>query len=258
MVPCVRQGARDTITGLERVVLRLRQIAVVANELAPQQAAFSSLLGVEPCYHDPGVGKYGLENALWALGGTFLEALAPIRPGTTAGRYLERRGGPTGYMLILDTDDITAQRLRLTMTGMRIVEDLTVDLHGQQATALHLHPRDTGGCLLSIDRHGPNPALMGSYAWAGPDWQRTCRRDLAITGAVLAADNPADLVSRWGAVLARPWGQAGDGFRIGLDHGHIDITPVRDGRGEGLSAIRVAGLAAPAHVCGIDLLPEDG
>lgn len=239
-------------------MLRLRQIAVVAPDLAPQEAAISQLLGVAPCFHDPGVGKYGLENALWALGGTFLEALAPIQPGTTAGRYLERRGGATGYMLILDTDDIAAVRLRLAMTGTRIVEDLTVDTHGQQATALHLHPRDTGGCLLSIDRHGPNPALLGSYAWAGPDWQRTCRRDLAITGAVLAAADPAGLAARWSALLARPWQRRGDVWRIGLDHGHIDIAPVADMRGEGLTAIMVAGLAAPAHVCGIALLPEDG
>ncbi len=239
-------------------MLRLRQIAVVAPDLAPQQATFTELLGTTPCYHDPGVGKYGLENALWALGGTFLEALAPTRPGTTAGRYLDRRGGPTGYMIILDTDDIAAVRLRMTMLGRRIVEDLTVDHHGQQATALHLHPRDTGGCLLSIDRHGPNPALLGSYAWAGPDWQRACRHDLAITGAELAADNPADLVSRWSAVLARPWEQLGDRYRFRLDHGHIDVGPIRDERGEGLSAIRVAGLKAPAHACGIDLLPEDG
>ncbi|OSZ72339.1 hypothetical protein CAP39_03065 [Sphingomonas sp. IBVSS1] len=256
--PCVRCVARETITGLERVVLRLRQIAVVADELAPQVADFTRILGAEVCYRDPGVGKYGLENALWALGGTFLEALAPTRPDTTAGRYLDRRGGPTGYMLILDTDDIAAVRLRMTMLGMRIVEDLTVDLHGQQATALHLHPRDTGGCLLSIDRHGPNPALMGSYAWAGPDWQRACRPDRAITGVVLAADQPMDLIGRWGAILARPWEQLGDTWRIRLDHGQIDVVPVRDGRGEGLSAIRVAGLAAPAHACGIDLLPEDG
>ncbi len=239
-------------------MLRLRQIAVVAEQLPPQEAAFAAVLDTPVCYRDPGVGKYGLENALWALGGTFLEALAPTQPGTTAGRYLERRGGPTGYMIILDTDDIAAVRLRMTMLNRRIVEDLTVDYHGQQATALHLHPRDTGGCLLSIDRHGPNPAMMGSYAWAGPDWQRACRPDLVITGAELAADDPAELASRWSVMLARPWEQEGTRYRFRLDHGHIDIGPIRDDRGEGLSAIRVAGLKAPAHVCGIDLLPEDG
>jgi hypothetical protein len=243
---------------LERVVLRLRQVAVVAPELAPQEQAIGQLLGADVCFRDPGVGKYGLENALWALGGTFLEALAPTRPGTTAGRYLERRGGPTGYMLILDTNDIAAVRLRMTMLGARIVEDLSVDLHGQQATALHLHPRDTGGCLLSIDHHGPNPAMMGSYAWAGPDWQRHCRANLAITGAVLACEDPSVTAARYSALLARPWERRADGLRIRLDHGCIDFVAISDDRGEGLSAIRVAGLKAPAHACGIDLLPEDG
>ncbi len=246
------------MAGLERVVLRLRQIAVVGPDLPPQQDRISQLLGTGPCYHDPGVAKYGLENALWALGGTFLEALAPTRPGTTAGRYLDRRRGPTGYMLILDSDDLSSLRLRLTMMNIRIVEDLSVAHDGLTATALHLHPRDTGGCLLSVDAHGPNPAMMGSYAWAGPDWQRQCRADLVITAAVLACDNPAATAARYSALLARPWENRPDGQRIRLDHGCIDFTGISDDRGEDLSAIRVAGLKAPAHACGIDLLPEDG
>ncbi len=239
-------------------MLRLRQIAVVAPALPPVEADLCALLQAPVCHRDPGVEKYGLVNCLWALGGTFLEALAPVQPGTTAGRYLARRGGPTGYMLILDCDDMTALRLRLSMLNVRIVEDLAVTIAGQSAEALHLHPRDTGGCLLSIDHHGPDAGLMGSYAWAGPDWQRACRADLAITGAVLACAEPAATVSRWATLLARPWADIPGGHRIGLDHGSIDFLPVADGRGEGLSAIRVAGLAAAAHVCGLDILPGEG
>ena len=41
---------------------RLRQIAFVANELAPVIDTLSDVLGVEPCYVDPGVKVFGLEN----------------------------------------------------------------------------------------------------------------------------------------------------------------------------------------------------
>ncbi len=156
-------------------MLRLRQIAVVAPDLPPVEAEFCETLGTGVCYRDPGVGKYGLHNALWALGGTFLEALAPLQPGTTAGRYIERRGGPTGYMVILDSDDLAPVRARLAAHKVRIVEDLTVDYHGSQATARHLHPRDAGGWLLPPDQHGPDGGVTGKCAWAQPCAHAHCR-----------------------------------------------------------------------------------
>jgi hypothetical protein len=242
-------------------VLRLRQIAMVAPELAPVVEAGCETLGAV-CFRDPGVANYGLENALWALGGTFLEALAPIQPGTTVARYLDRRGGPSGYMLIIDCTDLAPVRLRLAMLNIRIVEDLDMTIHGASAKALHLHPRDTGGCLLSIDTHGPDSdgaggAMLGSYAWAGPDWHRHMNPDMAITGAVIACDNPEVIAMRWSTLLVRPWHKLEDRWRLQLNHGSIDFTAISDGRGEGLSAIRIAGLGAPMQLSGLDLLPEE-
>lgn len=242
-------------------MLRLRQIAMVAPELAPVVEAGCETLGAV-CFRDPGVANYGLENALWALGGTFLEALAPIQPGTTVARYLDRRGGPSGYMLIIDCTDLAPVRLRLAMLNIRIVEDLDMTIHGASAKALHLHPRDTGGCLLSIDQHGPDSdgaggAMLGSYAWAGPDWHRHMNPDMAITGAVIACDNPEVIAMRWSTLLVRPWHKLEDRWRLQLNHGSIDFTAISDGRGEGLSAIRIAGLGAPMQLSGLDLLPEE-
>ncbi|WP_164156668.1 VOC family protein [Sandarakinorhabdus rubra] len=237
-------------------MLRLRQIAMVAPDLAPVEADVGRLVVADICYRDPGVGKYGLENALWALGGTFLEALAPMAENTTAGRYLARRGGATGYMVILDTDDLAPVRARMAALGVRIVEDLSVGDAALHATALHLHPRDTGGCLLSIDHHGPDSILLGSYMWAGRDWQRHARADMAISGASLACDDPAATAARWAAILDRPAVRRGDNWRIALDNGALDFTAVADQRGEGLNAIRLTGLTAPARLCGLDFLPE--
>ena len=94
--------------------LRMRQICLVARELAPVVDEFRAALGLEVCHRDPGVGKYGLENALFPIGHNFLEVVAPVREGTTAGRYLDRRGGDGGYMVITQCDDLAppAQALR--------------------------------------------------------------------------------------------------------------------------------------------------
>ncbi|HEY4668483.1 MAG TPA: hypothetical protein VIH05_01760, partial [Tepidiformaceae bacterium] len=80
--------------------LRLRQIALVARELEPVVNDFRNVLGIEVGYRDPGVGRFGLENALMPIGNQLLEVVAPIEEGTAGGRYLERRGGDGGYMVI--------------------------------------------------------------------------------------------------------------------------------------------------------------
>lgn len=51
--------------------LRLRQIALVASELEPVLRQMRSILGIEVCYRDPGVGRHGLENALLPIGPVF-------------------------------------------------------------------------------------------------------------------------------------------------------------------------------------------
>ena len=73
--------------------LRLRQIALVAEKLEPALDDLRSVLGLEVCYRDPGVERFGLENALLPVGNQFLEVVAPIRPDAAGGRDRERRGG---------------------------------------------------------------------------------------------------------------------------------------------------------------------
>jgi hypothetical protein len=131
--------------------LRLRQIALVARALEPVERQLTSVLAAEVCFRDPGVNRYGLHNALWALGGTFLEVVAPIQDNTAGGRYLDRRGGDGGYMCILDCDDLDARRAQLGALGVRVVEDVHAGDAALWSEAIHLHPKDTGGCLLSID-----------------------------------------------------------------------------------------------------------
>lgn len=98
--------------------------------------------------------------------------------------------------------------------------------------------------------------MQGSYAWAGPDWHRHTRPDMAITGAVIACENPELIALRWSTLLVRPWQQLADRWRLQLSHGSIDFVAVTDDRGEGLNAIRIAGLAEPMRLSGLDLLPD--
>lgn len=228
--------------------LRLRQIALVARALEPVERQLTSVLATEVCFRDPGVGKYGLHNALWALGGTFLEVVAPIRGNTAAGRYLDRRGGDGGYMYIVDCDDLDARRAQLGALGVRIVEDIRAGDAVLWSEAIHLHPRDTGGCLLSIDRHSGGADPMGGYRWAGADWQSKARRDVVIAGAILQCDDPATTAQRWAHLLRRPAAAcAGGSHELRLDNAVARFVPLADDRGEGLAGVLLS-CADPASM----------
>ena len=146
--------------------MRLRQVALVARELDPSVKELSEALKIEVAYNDPGVETFGLRNALLPIGDTFLEVISPLRDGTTAGRYLDRRGGDYGYMAIFQTDDLEAERARLDKLGVRIVWEAALE----DAATLHLHPRDIGGAIVSLDSMQPPE----SWRWAGGTGVSTC------------------------------------------------------------------------------------
>jgi hypothetical protein len=103
--------------------LRMRQICLVARELAPTVETFREVFGFDVCFRDPGVGKYGLENALFPIGNGFLEVVAPTRERTTACRYLDRRGGDGGYMVITQCADLAPRGARCEAIGVRVANE---------------------------------------------------------------------------------------------------------------------------------------
>lgn len=213
--------------------MRLRQIALVAQDLAAARADIAAVLGVDYAYDDPGVGKYGLRNAVFPIGDTFLEVVSPKQAGTTAGRLLEKRGGDGGYMVILQVDDLAEALARVKDAGARIADQRDRD----GAAFTHIHPKDIGGAILSLDRMVPKER----WEWGGPDWQShvSTGTSLKVAGAELQANDPARMAARWAQVLGRSALEEAGVWRIRLDDGEIRFTADRDGRGEGLRAFDV-------------------
>jgi Glyoxalase-like domain len=220
---------------LDKWGMRLRQVALVARDLEPVVADLCAVLGIEVGFRDPAVRQFGLHNAVMPVGDTFLEVVSPVESNTTAGRYLDRRGGDGGYMVILQCDDLDADRRRVEQLGVRVV--WRADLPGIRGT--HLHPRDVGGAILSLDAADP----VTSWQWAGPEWERAVRMDVVseITGVELQSDDPQGLAQRWSQVLDRPVARTASGVvRIVLDQGALRFVQADDGRGAGVSGIDVA------------------
>jgi hypothetical protein len=223
--------------------MRLQQLALVAEKLEPVVATLCERLGIEVAYNDPGVAIFGLENAVMPVGETFLEVVSPAKVGTTAGRYLDRRGGDGGYMVILTVDDLAPCRARAEAANVRIAWEGGIEATPESPASwqgIHLHPGDTGGAILSFDR--PDPPE--SWIAAGLHWRDHVRTDVVkeLRVAELQSDDPGALARRWSALVGRPV----EGNEIALDRGRLRFVPATDGRPEGLGAIEIAA-SDPAH-----------
>jgi len=217
--------------------LRLRQIALVAPQLEPVETDLTEVLGIRVCYRDPGVGHFGLENALFPIGNQLLEVVAPIREGTAGGRYLERRGGAGGYMVITQCDDHAPRRQRVAELGVRIVNQFET----HEFRNMQLHPKDTGGSFFEIDEQlGPDAHDRdGPWEPAGPDWQRhrALERVSHIAAAEIQCDDPLAVASRWAAIAELPLATVDGHPTLALENATLRFVPCTDGRPEGLGAI---------------------
>lgn len=215
--------------------MRIRQIALVAEKLDPVVEDLCEVFGLEVGFNDPGVGTFGLCNAVLPVGGTFLEVVCPEKAGTSAGRLLDRRGGDGGYMVILQVEDLDAAREQAAAQGVRIVWETKLE----DIATIHLHPRDVGAAILSLDWASPHD----SWRWGGPDWSKMTPSSLSarVCGADLQSARPPDLAKRWGEVLGRKVQvSAPELASIALDDGgELRFLPDRDGRGEGVRGVEI-------------------
>ena len=195
MVDIHRVGTTHDLQGFQAVygsfMIRLRQIALVAHSLDQAITDISEALDVDVIYRDPGVGFFGLHNALFCIGDQFLEVVSPIQEGTTAGRLLDKLGGDGGYMALYEVDDLDARIDHVKSLGIRTVWEGT----GDAIRGRHLHPRDTGGTLVSLDQ----PDIAGEWAWGGPQWKsrRASSAVSAIDSFTVSVPDPDFSRTHW-------------------------------------------------------------
>ncbi|CAN5124819.1 hypothetical protein BH11PSE4_BH11PSE4_23730 [soil metagenome] len=179
--------------------MRLRQICLVEPHLEPAVSDIAAIMGLEVCYRDPNVATHGLENALLPVDTTLLELVAPVEPGTAAGRFLEKSGGHGGYMAIFSCDDPDERGRDAEAMGVRIANVIDhPPYHGVQ-----LHPRDCRAAFIEFNHTEGSDDISGAYPPAGPFWQRSIRTETtkALIAVELQSPQPGDLAAHWSRII---------------------------------------------------------
>ena len=189
--------------------IRLRQICLVAPKLEPVIGDIAAIMGLDVCYRDGNVAKYGLENALLPVDTILLEVVAPFQPGTAAGRFIDRTLGRGGYMAIFCCDDPDERGRAANAFGVRTANVIDhAPYHGVQ-----LHPRDCRAAFIEFNHTDGSDDVLGPYPPAGPDWQKSIRKDVtqALVGVEMESPEPQGLAEHWGRIIGIPAGKNASG-----------------------------------------------
>ena len=205
----------------------IRQIVMVSGLRDPIVNDLCDLFNFEVAFNDPGVAHFGLENAVIPIGTDFLEVVSPVEDNTTAGRYLNKRGGDGGYMIIIQVDKFEDSQKLVNEYDIKTVWETDLP----EAKAMHLHPKQMGGAILSLDWMEPKE----SWKWAGPNWEKNISGPIkGIDGVEIQSDDPELMLNTWLRVLGDV--ERDHENKILLDNTWIKFSQATDGRGPGISA----------------------
>ena len=207
----------------------LRQLVMVSSLRDPIVDNLCNLFDLKVSFNDPGVAHFGLENAVLPVGTDFLEVVSPTEKNTTAGRYLDRRDGDGGYMVIIQVDDFSEAQNSVKENDVTVVWES----EHPEAKAIHLHPKQMGGPIVSLDWMNPKE----SWKWAGPNWDEFVNTSILkrFVGVEIQSDDPTGMKNKWQSVLRMPPEKVSE-HEIHLDNTWIRFVEDQDGRGPGVSA----------------------
>ncbi|KAF1993920.1 hypothetical protein P154DRAFT_587543 [Amniculicola lignicola CBS 123094] len=218
---------------------RLRQIALVVEDLEKAKKQLTYILGVGVLFEDPAVEQFGLKNFL---------VVSPIKPSTTAGRLLQKRG-EGGYMIIMQNISAASRRDHITSNNLgRTIWGYDND----DVTCVQYHPKGIpGGMMPELDSHAPcasNPTPLQSRfsPWhaCGSDYPRYVEHmkraeHLNLEGCILRLA-PADMghekaARRWEEIF----GVARSRNLVAFTNARLGFMSGREGDREGSVSITV-------------------
>ena len=200
--------------------MRLRQLVFVSKERDRLAKEICDVFDLKEAYNDPGLISFGLENVLIPLNDTFFEIVMPVQKNTTAERFFEKIGGEGGYMIIVDVKNFEQENERVENSEIKIVWNGNRQEEGIHARTIHLHPKQVGGAILSLDKMIPED----EWLWAGTNWKEHINKSLVdcISGVILQSSDPNKLCSQWELALGKKR-DSSSALNISLDQSNISF-----------------------------------
>ena len=139
------------------MLTRIDHVGIACRDLEQKIALYESTFGLTVVSREvneaQGVREAMLQVAQGPAGGSYVQLLEPLGPGTPVGRFLERRGEGVHHVGY-GVSDITAALAEIGATGVRLIDSRP--RHGSMGASIaFLHPADLGGVLTELVQAAP-------------------------------------------------------------------------------------------------------
>ena len=138
---------------------RVDHVALAVSNLRASIEHYQRVWGLTLTHREI-VAEQGVEEAMFRLGDTYLQLVAPLSPDTPVGRFIERRGEGLHH-IAYEVEGIEA-----ALASAREHELVLVDeepRRGSRNTRVaFVHPRTNHGVLVELVEIPPDPADPGS------------------------------------------------------------------------------------------------
>lgn len=130
----------------------LDHVAVAVHDLDASLAEYARLYGAEPLHREV-VAEQGVEEAMIAVGGSYIQLLQPLSDDTPVGKFLAQRGEGLHHIALAVTD-IDAALAHLAAEGAKLVDERP-RVGGRGARIAFVHPKAFAGTLVELVEPAP-------------------------------------------------------------------------------------------------------
>ncbi len=125
----------------------LDHVAIAVEDLDKAIDEYRRLYGAEPLYREV-VEEQGVEEAMVAVGGSFIQLLRALASETPVGKFIASRGEGMHH-IALAVSDIDAALDHLKNEGARLVDEVP-RIGGRGARIAFVHPKAFAGTLVEL------------------------------------------------------------------------------------------------------------
>jgi methylmalonyl-CoA/ethylmalonyl-CoA epimerase len=140
----------DTASFADVGLLRIDHVGVAVPDLDEAIAFYARVFGMR-CVHEETNAEQGVREAMLAVGegdGGRVQLLAPLRPDSPIGKFLDRHG-PGLQQVAYTVADLDAACAALRGRGVRLLYE--APRRGTAGSRINfVHPRDAGGVLVEL------------------------------------------------------------------------------------------------------------
>jgi methylmalonyl-CoA/ethylmalonyl-CoA epimerase len=131
-------------------LLNLDHVAIAVYDLDAAITSHGERYGVEPMFREV-IEDQGVEEAMLAVGGSFVQLIAPLTDDSLLGRFLEKNGEGLHH-IAYSVVDIELALAHLEAEGARLIDEKP-RIGSRGSRIAFVHPKGGNGTLIELVEH---------------------------------------------------------------------------------------------------------